>query len=248
MTTVLATRATPLVPWWSGIPARAGLYSHVMSRTDCNINDEEAGEARKVFAEEAKARRRRELARIAVLNAENRKRLLAIKAKTDDGDGTRDAPTKSKALQNFGKDELREVRLRIQGRRNMDIRQHNTEHRSRLVNMSPLVFDDIESPETAKMRARLRQAGVARRQAELSARVSQNRTYFARVKSTLTMTDSKIWDDGAGSAGAMRSVVAAKSRTRKVDEARKLKATNLELKKRFKNVEARVDDGDGHFT
>lgn len=59
------------------------------------------------------------------------------------------------------------------------------------------------------------------------------------------VTDNKIWDDGEGSAGAMRSVVAAQSRARKEEEAKQLAAQNAAHKKSLANVHAAVDDGDG---
>ena len=57
--------------------------------------------------------------------------------------------------------------------------------------------------------------------------------------------DSKIWDDGEGSAGAMRSVVAARSAARKEEEARQLDERNTERKQRLGKVHSKVDDGDG---
>lgn len=60
------------------------------------------------------------------------------------------------------------------------------------------------------------------------------------------MTDNKIWDDGAGSAGEMRSVVAAQSKARREQEAKELAARNAEHKKSLEAVHSAVDDGDGH--
>ena len=60
------------------------------------------------------------------------------------------------------------------------------------------------------------------------------------------VTDNKIWDDGAGSAGEMRSVVAAQSKARREQEAKELAARNAEHKKSLEAVHSAVDDGDGH--
>jgi len=66
------------------------------------------------------------------------------------------------------------------------------------------------------------------------------------VAQAQAVTDNKIWDDGAGSAGAMRSVVAAQSRSRKEEEAKQLAERNAEQKKSLAAVHSAVDDGDGH--
>ena len=64
-----------------------GKYDHVQARTDDDIGDEEAGRMRSQLAEESRARKAAEAARIKKANEENRKRLAGITAKTDDGDG-----------------------------------------------------------------------------------------------------------------------------------------------------------------
>ena len=46
-------------------------------------------------------------------------------------------------------------------------------------------------------------------------------------------------------AGAMRSVVAAQSKSRKAEEARQLKKENAAHRKSLSNVHAKTDDGDG---
>ena len=89
------------------------------------------------------------------------------------------------------------------------------------------------------------QAALERRSMQEAALKAENAKYFQRIASASAVTDTKIWDDGEGSAGAMRSVVAAQSRARKAEEARQLAAHNAAAKERLANVHSKTDDGDG---
>jgi len=225
----------------------------VPSRTDCNLDDEAAGRARKEYAEEARQRRKEEHARIAEANVENQTRLLAIKAKTDDGDGQIGGPhtpwrSKSQMALRGARDELGEVRDALAAKEKERVRQDNKGHRDRLKSSKPTIDDDTEDDATGEARARLKVESAARRKAEKEKLKAVNASYFAKVHSAMPVTDSCIWDDGEGSAGAMRSVVAARSKARKSEEARKLVEWNQKNKERLSKVTAAVDDGDGHHT
>lgn len=60
--------------------------------------------------------------------------------------------------------------------------------------------------------------------------------------------DDIAYLSGEGSAGAMRSVVAARSKARKEEEARQLAEENEDLETRLSQVQSRTDDGDGKST
>lgn len=100
---------------------------------------------------------------------------------------------------------------------------------------------------TGEARARLRVESARRRSEAEAERRRQNAEYFARLRKTKTLTDSKIWDDGEGTAGAMRSVVAARSRARKQEEKETLRSQNAALQRRLHEAGSRTDDGiDAH--
>ena len=113
--------------------------------------------------------------------------------------------------------------------------------------MTSAIDDDTEDDATGESRARLRADSAARRQAQNDALRSANALYFAIINKTQTKTDSKVWDDGEGSAGAARSIVAAQSRARKEAERRQLEKDNAARVIRLSQVYAKVDDGDGHL-
>ena len=121
-------------------------------------------------------------------------------------------------------------------------------HRERLANAGPVITDDVEDVATAETRKNLKLASAAKREEAQEAIQAANSVYFERLSSVAALTDSKIWDDGEGSAGAMRSVVAAQSEERKKKEAAELAKRNKGLKERLANVEAKTDDGDGKMT
>ena len=77
-----------------GVKAKVLLFTHppphlakVAVRTDCNLDDEAAGAARQTYREASASRRAQEAARIKAANKANKQRLLAMTAKTNDGDG-----------------------------------------------------------------------------------------------------------------------------------------------------------------
>ena len=86
---------------------------------------------------------------------------------------------------------------------------------------------------------------ASRRRAEAEKLKEQNRLFFARIKKAQPVTDTKIWDDGAGSAGEARVLVAAQSKAKKIEEAKKLASENQAYRKRVAQVGSVTDDGDG---
>ena len=229
----------------------------VAPRTDCIIADEEAGRARAEYAEASRQRREAEKARIAAANAENATRLASIKSKTDDGDGLIGGGTmvllpgktnavmvmRSKSPKRDGMGEMRDL---LAAKNKEHIKQGNAEHQKRLQEIGPTIDDDTEDDATGEARARMKVESAARRKAEAEALRKQTAQFFSRVRTATPKTDCKIWDDGEGSAGAARSIVAAQSKARKAKEAEELAAHNAEVKKKLANVHSAVDDGDGH--
>lgn len=239
-------------------------YRSIKSRTDCSIDDEAAGEMRKTLAWEADQRRKMERARILKANQENKRRLLAIVAKTDDGDGLLGgavAPpwmTKSKAgLSRPGspmRDELGAVRDRMKQMERDRIARENAANKMRLLGMTPTIDDDTEDDATGEARARLRVESAKKFRAQLRERSRKNAEYFARVRAAKATLDTKIWDDETVDAqgnvikGAGREAAAAASKARKAKEAKDLAKANATFFGGLGKVQAQVDDGDGHFT
>ena len=238
-----------------------GLFSHpppglrdVKSRTDCQLDTEAAAIARTTFRENSEKRRKDEAKRIAKANQENKQRLSAVKDKTDSGDGTVNVNADGIVLSGAENPYSQTVRLRLQGCK--DFREKwaevydkkvlplHQDHIKRLPTITSSIDDDTEDDATGEARARLREESETRRRAEAQELRERNKEYRAALSSVTSLTDSKIWDDGEGSAGAMRSVVATRSQARKAEEAKQLAAENEENRSRLSRVTSRTDDGD----
>jgi hypothetical protein len=123
-------------------------------------------------------------------------------------------------------------------------------HQQRLASMTSAIDDDTEDDATGESRARLRAESAARRQAQDDALRSANALYFAIINKTQSKTDSKVWDDGEGSAGAARSIVAAQSRARKEAERHQLEEDNASRVMRLSQLSSavvRLGRGQRHF-
>ena len=225
-------------------------YSSVQSNLDTNIEDELAGAARQKFRSASQSHRASEAARIAKENRDLRRRLKSITAKTDDGDGLfgsglvvdwrMDMNTKRLEVEKSYRDAAADWYLK-------QAEERYRVHQQRLASMTSAIDDDTEDDATGESRARLRAESAARRQAQDDALRSANALYFAIINKTQSKTDSKVWDDGEGSAGAARSIVAAQCRARKEAERRQLEKDNASRVMRLSQVHAKVDDGDGHL-
>jgi len=230
-------------------------YALVQSRTDVNIDDEAAGEARKEYAAESLRRRKEEAARVKAANQVMKARLKNIKAKTDDGDGQIGGPPSpwisernaDRDAQAAGghRDELGAVRDSIFSAYQVRVQAENKEHKHKVSSMRPTVNDDHQTPAVAAERSRLRRQAMMRKQAEWVALRQKNAAYFRKIGAAQTVTDTKIWDDGEGSAGEMRVVVRRRSFERKATEAKALAAENAAFKAKLATVQAKTDDGDG---
>jgi len=197
-------------------------------------------------------RRIDEAARIREANEVNKLRLSSIKAKIDDGDGQIGGPATTWSPLVDDTFYRVQAMLRFRGwaaDAYIDVSKNgHAAHIERLAEAKPsigLTFPDAEDAATSERRASLRAASAERRQAETAARKAHNAEYFARIGRAATVTDTQIWDDGDGSAGAMRSVVKKQSAYRKAEEAGHLAWANKVAKERLSNVQAKTDDGDG---
>ncbi len=223
---------------------------HVKSKIDTNVDDEPAGLARRKFRLTSESHRAAEAARIAKENRELRQRLLAVKAKSDDGDGLfgsglvvdwrKDMNTKRLVLEQNYRAAAADWYLR-------QMKVHDRQHRRRLSSMTSAIDDDTEDDATGEKRAWLRAQSAERRRAEEDALRAANAVYFTLIKEAQTKLDTKVWDDGEGSAGAARSIVAAQSRARREAERRRLEEENYAHSQRLAQVCAKIDDGDGHL-
>lgn len=229
-------------------------FAAIAPRTDCNLDDEAAGRAREEFREASEKRRAEEQARIREANRANKLRLASIKSKTDDGDGLVGGGASQVSVASTTSSQMS---MRLQGVRNFQERAadvyldkawtEHAAHRERLANARSSIDDDTEDDATGEARARLKAESEVRRRVEAETLAQANSAYFERVRAATTVTDSKIWDDGEGSAGAMRSVVAAESKARKAAEAAQLAVDNEMRRASLADVKSKIDDGDGEF-
>jgi len=220
---------------------------NINSSIDTSIDDDEAGAARRKFRTASAQNRAQRAARISAENRALKSRLAQITAKTDDGDGL---------LGQRPTDDWREetkVRLAVELQYRdfaadwylKQMQMHDAGHRERMAKMTSSIDDDTEDDATGVARARLKADSAAKRQEAANRLKEENANYFAMLNSTRTVLDTKVWDDGAGSAGAMRSVVAARARERREKEAQRIAAENEVYRTRMANARPETDDGDG---
>ena len=222
---------------------------NIKSRTDCHLDDEAAAVARTEHRQRSEQRRAEEAARIEAENFKNRERLSRVKEKVDDGDGP-DEKADASGLRTLAMNDFAEQMAQAYIQKS---KAEFEEHRERVVNKATKIGEYKEDSSLFPYypaddaidaaRSQLRDQSEARRQAEREAIRERNAEYFERVHSASSVTDTKIWDDGDGSAGAMRSVVAAQSKERKADELKQLAAKNQAMKDRLSKVVAKTDDG-----
>lgn len=139
------------------------------------------------------------------------------------------------------RDEMGAVRDSIQTQFAERIQQENKEIHVRLATIKPTIDDDTEDDETGVARARLKKEAAARRIEVLATVRRDNAKFFAVVLNAQPVTDTKIWDDGPGSAGAMRAVAAREWKQRRRAEAIELRRRNAEMRERIKSMKAVLD-------
>ena len=177
-------------------------YQSVQARIDATIDDEAAGEMRKTLAAEASERRKEERRRIVLANKANKKRLLAITAKTDDGDGlmggAEPPPWMTKSMAGLSRpgspmrDELGAMRDLMKQRERDRIAKDNAEYKSKLANIAPTIDDDTEDDATGEARALLKLDSAQRFRAKAKAMSRRNAEYFARVRQAQPTLDTKV--------------------------------------------------------
>ena len=98
------------------------------------------------------------------------------------------------------RDELGDLRERIQAEYWERVEAENAAHRERLTNSRSAIDDNTEDDATGEARARLRAESAARRTAALERQKLLNKKFFAHIRTAKSAIDTKIWDDGVGSA------------------------------------------------
>ena len=183
----------------------------IVPRTDCNLDDEAAGAARHTLREASATRRAQEEARIKADNRANKTRLLAITSKTNDGDGligggsvvsSPGSPGSVTSQSSIWLHDAVSFAQSVANAAQAQQRKEQAAHRDKIKYMKSSIDDDTEDDATGEARARLKVESAARKKAEAEARRAENADFFARIRGVTTLTDSKIWDDGEGSAGA----------------------------------------------
>jgi len=199
-----------------------------VARTDDDIMDEEAGQARIRLAAESKARKAAEAEALAKENAERRARLKAARdtAKTD-VDITDEAAGQRRlqlAAESKARKEEEAARLR----------KENAEKRRRLKEQREVARtdNDINDEEAGRMRLELAKQSAIRKAEEAARLREENLALHSRLATKGNVNDSDIMDEHAGQ---MRITLAEESRQRKEREATKLAEEN-------KAYFARIDD------
>ena len=214
--------------------------NQITTRTECHLDNEAAAVARIEFKKRSAAKRAEELARIERENEINRQHLAGVKEKVDDGDGP-DEKADASGMRTLAMKSFQENMAQVYIAKS---KSELAEHLTRLASASTtIVAHPTETypyypanDSIAKARAHFREIAYARRQAEAQALRERNAAYQERLQNTSSVTDSKIWDDGEGSAGAMRSVVAAQAKERARQKQREIAAQNVEMKNRLSMV------------
>lgn len=136
---------------------------------------------------------------------------------------------------------LRAARDEIHEKWRTRVQSENEAHLQQLAEARPTLNTDVTRPDRAlvKERTRLKNEANARRQAELAALRAKNAAYRKSLTAAKTKIDTIAWDDGAGSAYAMRSVLAAKKAAIKEAEAKAIAERKERYEKRLASVEAK---------
>ena len=218
---VLIPRASAVTPPISTAAARPG----VAARTDDDLTDELAWQARGTMA--AASRARTELA-AATLTRENKELLqqrLAQGAKVDD-DMTDEAAWQARAAFAAASEERQAKELE-------ELAAHNRERLERLEAATAVEDDDITDEAAWAQRQQLREASDRRKIEEAGALARENaeiRQRLARqgARNDADATDETMW--------AHRTVLRRASKGRKEQESKALFQRNLDLQARLRTV------------
>ena len=160
----------------------------VATRTDDNIDDEEAGRARAVLAEASRQRREAEAAQLASENAEYREKVQATGTRTDD-----DIDDEAAGI---ARKELAEASRQRKSAEAHELADENEKMARRMKKVGAAIDDDLDDEAAGMARKELAERSKLRRSKEaeeLRARNEEMRARLAHVKSRT--------DDGDGLLG-----------------------------------------------
>lgn len=204
---------------------------YVEQRTDDEIDDDAAGEARYTFAAESKARKAAERRRIAQENAAQIHRLQTTEARTDNVLDTEAAAVRRNEMAIESKQRRKDAAKALE--------EENLAIWKRLKSITAATDDDVSDDAVGEARRQAAEASRARKKEEAERLARENAEFREQIANTGARTDDDVADDAAG---AMRSVMASESKTRKAAEASKLAKKNAEMKRQLRNTGAVVDD------
>ena len=197
----------------------------VTQRTDDDVADEAAGEAR------IQARKEAERKRIARENAERAHRIRNVTAVTDNVLDTEASAVRRK-----------EMAIESKERRKAEaaaLAQANLEIYKRLKSVKAATDDDVTDEALGEARRQAAAASRKRKQEEEERLARENAEFARGLNSVKAATDTDITDEEAG---RQRNVMASESKERKAAEASKLDSQNAQMKSTLNNVKAKVDD------
>jgi len=203
----------------------------VTQRTDDDVADEAAGEARIQAAADSKARKEAERKRIARENAERAHRIRNVTAVTDNVLDTEASAARRK-----------EMAIESKERRKAEaaaLAQANLEIYKRLKSVKAATDDDVTDEALGEARRQAAAASRKRKQEEAERLARENAEFAHGLNSAKAATDTDITDEEAG---RQRNVMASESKERKAAEASKLDSQNAQMKSTLKKVKAKVDD------
>lgn len=205
-------------------------------RTDVDISDDAAGEARITFARESQERREREQEEMDKANAELRERIKNAKPAVDDLMDDEAAAVR-RAEMAAEADRRRAEKAKIAAEKNEALRQ-------RLANVKAATDNDVSDDEVGAMRKAAAAAAAERKRVEAERIARENEALRQRLARVKAVTDDDVNDDvmEGGAIGDARKRMAEKSRADRRARAAQLAKSNATARARLQNVKAVVDD------
>ena len=202
-----------------------------MSRTDSNIEDDAAGEARLRLAAASKARTSAEAAELTKANAEMQLRM-------DDAGPRTDFNIEDEAA---GENRLR-LAAASKARKEAEaatLARQNAEQRDRNRTTAAATDSNIEDEAAGARRLELAAASEARKEDEARRLAQKNEELRQRLRNGRPRIDTDITDEEAGAA---RREAAAAAQQRRAAQQRMLRQRNNEMQKRLRNMRSRTDN------
>lgn len=200
----------------------------IAARTDSNIADEAAGQARLELAAASRARTQAEAQALNVENAAQRRE--ASGPRTDCN--IEDEATGQARL---------ELAAASRTRKSTEARELNAENaalRRRQHTSGPRTDNHIEDEAAGQHRIELAAASLAQRSEQNRQLAERNAQVRRRMREAQPRTDHCIDDEAIGAA---RKKIAAEAKARRAEYAQKLNQQNVEMQQRLKGMRSRTD-------